>query len=137
MREPYRKAVRAHVPAADAKIVFDKFHVMQHVGDAVDQVRKQEHRALAATGDTRLKGTQYAWLQNSANCSRKAWREFKALRESSLKSAREWALKESLRKLWDYTYLGAGRTFFRRCYGWDMRSRPDAMRTGGVECHAR
>lgn len=128
MWEPYRKTVRAHVPEADRKIVFDKFHVMMHVTSAVDAVRKQEHKALAAAGDTRLTRTKYAWLKNPANFSRKAWREFAALRDSTLKSARAWAMKESIRRLWDYTYVGAARTFFKRWYGWAMRSRLEPMR---------
>ncbi len=123
MWEPYRKTVRAHVPGADAKIVFDKFHVLQHVSDAVDQVRRQESKALARAGDRSLQGTKYDWLRNPANFSRTAWREFAALRDSSLKSARAWALKESLRPLWDYTYVGAARTFFRRWYWWATHSR--------------
>jgi len=128
MWEPYRKTVRAHVPDADAKIVFDKFHILQHVGDAVDQVRRAEHKALAAAGDTRLARTKYAWLKHPANFTRDAWREFQALRESTLQSARAWAMKESLRRLWDYRYVGAARTFFRRWYGWAMRSRLEPMR---------
>ena len=126
--EPYRKTVRAHVPDADAKIVFDKFHIMQHVGTAVDHVRKQEHTALLAAGDTTLARTKYAWLKNPANFSADAWRDFAALRNRTLQSARAWALKESLRRLWDYTYIGAARTFFRGWYGWAMRSRLEPMK---------
>lgn len=123
MWEPYRQLVRAHVPDADAKIVFDKFHILRHVGVAVDDVRKHEHRALAAAGDHRLKGTKYAWLRNPATFSRSAWHQFAALRTSTLQSARAWAMKESLRRLWEYTYLGAARTFFRRWYWWATHSR--------------
>lgn len=128
MWEPYRHTVREHVPDADAKIVFDKFHIMQHVGAAVDHVRKQEHKALLVAGDTRLTRTKYDWLRNPANFSVKAWQEFAALRNSTLQSARAWALKESLRRLWDYTYIGAARTFFRGWYGWAMRSRLEPMK---------
>jgi transposase len=128
MWEPYRKTLRAHVPEADEKIVFDKFHVMQHVNTAVDTVRKQEHRALAAAGASPLTRTKYAWLRNPATFSAKAWREFAALRDSTLQTARAWAMKESLRRLWEYTYVGAARTFFRRWYGWAMRSRLEPMK---------
>lgn len=123
MWEPYRKTVRDWVPDADAKIVFDKFHVLLHVNAAVDTVRKQEHRALVAAGDTRLTRTKYQWLKNPANFDPRAWRAFAALRTSSLKSARAWALKESLRRLWDYTYPGAARTFFRGWFWWATHSR--------------
>jgi transposase len=128
MWEPYRATVRAHVPDADAKIVFDKFHVLQHVNVAVDTVRKQEHKALATAGDSPLTRTKYTWLRNPANFSTKAWRDFAALRSSTLQTARAWAMKESLRRLWDYTYVGAARTYFRRWYGWAMRSRLAPMK---------
>lgn len=127
MWEPYQTVVRAHVPDVEGKIVFDKFHVMQHVGDAVDHVRKQEHKALSAEGDLTLTGSQYAWLKNPKHFSRKAWRAFAALRESTLKSARAWALKESLRRLREYTYVGAARTFFKRWYAWATHTRLEPM----------
>ena len=123
MWEPYRKTVREQVPDGEQKIVFDKFHVLQHVGVAVDTVRKGESRALAAEGDMTLKGTKYAWLRNPASFTAKAWQAFAALRESTLQSARAWAIKESLRPLWDYTYVGAARTFFKRWYWWATHSR--------------
>lgn len=122
MWEPYRKTVRAFVPDADAKIVFDKFHVLRHVSDAVDKVRKQEHKVLSAAGDTQLKGTKYDWLKNPHNFTARAWREFAVLRDSTLKTARAWAMKESLARLWDYTYIGAARTFFKRWYFWATHS---------------
>ena len=59
-----------------------------HLAKAVDQV-------LLALGDERLTGTKYAWLRHPANFSEDAWREFRALRESDLKTARAWALKET------------------------------------------
>jgi transposase len=127
MWEPYRKTVRELVPGADAKIVFDKFHVLLHVNAAVDTVRKQEHRVLSAEGDTRLTRTKYQWLKNPANFSPEAWRAFAALRTSTLKSARAWAMKESLRPLWEYRYVGAARTFFRRWYWWATHSRLEPM----------
>jgi transposase len=123
MWEPYRKTVRELVPDADAKIVFDKFHVLMHVNAAVDMVRKQEHTALVADGDSRLTRTKYQWLKNPANFSASAWKAFTELRTSTLKSARAWAMKESLRQLWDYKYLGAARTFFRAWYWWATHSR--------------
>ncbi|WP_396213814.1 ISL3 family transposase [Gemmatimonas sp.] len=128
MWEPYRKTLRVHVPEADRKIVFDAFHVMQHVLPTVDTVRKQEHRALAAAGTSPLTRTEDAWLNNPTTCSAKAWREFAALRDSPLQTARAWAMKERLRHLWDYTDVGAARTCSRRWYGWAMRSRLEPMK---------
>ena len=55
MWEPYIQATLAQVPDAAEKLVFDRFHVMGHVGKAVDPVRKQEHRERIASGDDPLK----------------------------------------------------------------------------------
>lgn len=111
--EPYRQTIRAHVPDADQKIVFDKFHVLQHINTDVDTVRKQEHKQLAAVGDQRLKGTKYAWLRNPATFSPDAWRAFTALRTSTLRSATAWAMKESIQQLWTYRSRAWAQTFFR------------------------
>ena len=64
MWDPYVASVQEHVAGADQKIVFDKFHVAQHLSQAVDQVRRKEDKALRAKGDDRLVGTRYDWLRN-------------------------------------------------------------------------
>lgn len=56
MGDPFEKSIRAHVPGADEKIVVDKFHIVQHLNEGVDKVRRQEHPELQAAGDERLKG---------------------------------------------------------------------------------
>jgi len=63
MWEPYVQSTRAHLPGAEGKIVFDKFHVVKHLHDAVDHVRRGEHRALRRVGDARLTGSKYLWLR--------------------------------------------------------------------------
>jgi transposase len=47
------------VPEAEYKIAFDKFHVAKYLSDAVDQVRRQEHKMLMAQGDETLKGSKH------------------------------------------------------------------------------
>jgi transposase len=88
MWEPYLSSVREHVAEADGKIVFDKFHVAQHLGDAVDKVRRRENKTLQAAGDDRLAGTRYDWLRNPAAMEAKERLEFAVLRKSGLKTAR-------------------------------------------------
>lgn len=128
MWEPYILSTRDHVPDADQKIVFDKFHVAQHLNKAVDKVRRQENRELLAEGETWLTGTKYAWLRNPDNFTRPKWIAFGPLRESVLKTARAWALKEEAMCLWDLRYLGVVDRNFRRWYGWAMRSRLEPMK---------
>ena len=88
MWDPYIASVREHVPEADDKIVFDKFHVAQHLGDVVDRVRRKENKTLKAAGDDRLAGTRYDWLRNPASMEPKDRKEFAELRKSELKTAR-------------------------------------------------
>lgn len=127
MWEPYENSVRAHLPEAGSKIVYDKFHVAKHLGEAVDRVRRQENKQLRSTGDDRLVGTKYQWLKNPGNFSDRQWREFQSLRASGLKTARAWALKEQAMYLWDYCYEKAARKHFAWWYRWATRSRLEPM----------
>jgi hypothetical protein len=71
------------VPAADEKIVFDKFHIAQSLNQAVDQVRRSEQRRLGAEGDTSLKWTRFDWLRHPGSFTRAARRAFDDLRDRS------------------------------------------------------
>jgi len=71
-----------------ASIVFDRFHIAKHLGDAVDKVRREENRVLRARGDDRLLRTKYLWLQNGLSINRARRRAFAELRASTLKVAR-------------------------------------------------
>jgi hypothetical protein len=104
MWEPYVQSVQAYLPQADRKIVFDVFHILQHMNQAVDQVRRREHRLLRAQGDETLTGSKYVWLYGEENVPDRHWERFTELTRrrsrQPLKTARAWALKESLRDLW-------------------------------------
>ena len=127
MWDPYVNSVREHLPGADGKIVFDKFHIARHLGDAVDQVRRKEHKTLKAAGDDRLAGTRYDWLKNPTAMEPKDRREFAELRKSGLKTARAWALKETGMALFSYVYERPARKHFRWWHNWAVRSRLPPM----------
>ena len=128
MWEPYVQATRARVPEAAEKIVFDRFHVMGHVGKAVDAVRKQEHRELMESGDETLKGSKYLWLYSREHVPARRRDEFAALRHKELKVGRAWAIKEALRRLWHYVYPASGWKFWKRWYFWATHSRLEPIR---------
>ena len=111
------------MPEAEEKIVFDRYHLMTHMGKAVDTVRKQEHRALQQVGDETLTKSKYLWLYSAENLPEKHWERFEDLKTSHLKTARAWAIKESLRDLWSYTRKGWASTHFKRWYFWATHSR--------------
>jgi transposase len=123
MHDAYENSVRNHLSDGQQKIVFDKFHVAKHLGEAVDRVRRAENKVLKAEGEECLVGTKYDWLRNPENFTTEQWREFTALRNSDLKTARAWALKENGMALWDYTYEGAARNHFKWWYRWATHSR--------------
>ena len=81
MWEPFVASTVAHVPDGESKIVFDRYHIMKHMTEAVDQVdRKSEHRRLHAEGDETLKGTKYLWLYSEENLPESSRGRFAALR---------------------------------------------------------
>jgi transposase len=128
MWSPYIESTRDHVPHADDKIVFDKFHVAQHLGEAVDKVRRSENRALVEQGDDRLKGTKYLWLTNRENMTEERRLKFEPLRNSSLRTARAWAIRETAMSLWGYATRGWAERAWKQWVGWAIRSQLEPVK---------
>lgn len=116
------------LPGAQEKIAFDKFHVAKYLGEAVNKVRAQEHKALMKEGCGLLTGSKYDWLYNPANMTQKRKRGFKALRESTLKTARAWAIKELAMSLWNYVSKTWARKGWERWLSWAVRSRLEPIK---------
>jgi transposase len=127
MWDPFIAATHAFVPQAEDKIVFDRFHVTRQVTDAVDRVRRQEHKVLKGQGEEWLKGTRYLWLTNEENVPEWRREEFDTVKQKNLKTGRAWAIKESLRKFWDYYYPKRAASYFQRWYFWATHSRLTPM----------
>lgn len=128
MWDPYIAATKAYVPDARKKIVFDRFHVMRHVLEAVDKVRKSEHKQLSERGEEVLKGTRYLWLWSEENIPHWRREEFDTIRAKDLRICRAWAIKENLRHLWDYRYQAHMRKYFKRWYFWATHSRLEPIK---------
>lgn len=128
MWEPFVLSTKEWVPEADDKIVFDKFHIAKHLNEAVDAVRKEEHRALKALDDERLTGSKYLWLKNESNMSAAQKRAFSFLRRANLKTARAWAIKEQFKKFWEKGDQDKAGNFFGKWYGWAIRSRLEPIK---------
>ncbi len=128
MWDPYIAATKAYIPDAQKKIVFDRFHIMQHVLKAVDNVRKEEHKTLCEKGNDILKGTKYLWLWSRENIP--AWRkeEFEELRAKDLKVCRASAIKENLRHMWDYCYEANMRKYFKSWHFWASHCRLEPIK---------
>jgi transposase len=127
MWQAYINACQASVPQADEKMVFDRFHIMRHVLEAVDKVRKREHKTLMSQGDSTLSKSKYLWLYSEENLPQRSKEHFQVIKSMQLKTARAWALKESLRQLWDYQTVGWAQRFWQRWYFWATHSRLTPM----------
>jgi transposase len=121
-------ATREALPDADRKIAFDKFHVASYLGDAVDKVRRAEHKLLRTQGRDDLKRSRFLWLRNPENMSREQWCAFEDLRESALKTARAWAIKESAMGLWSYVSRTWAQKAWSRWLAWAVRSRLEPVK---------
>jgi transposase len=133
MWAPYATVMRNVVEDADTKIVFDRFHIVAHMNHAVDLVRRRENKALRAQGDDRLVGSKHLWLYGDGNIPADRYSletriEFAALRSSNLKTARAWALKESLRELWSQRSRAAGERWWKRWYAWATHSQLEPVK---------
>jgi transposase len=135
MWDPYISAIRENVPEGEEKIVFDKYHVLKYLGEAVDDVRKEENKILTAEGIELLKGTKYLWLYNEDNIPSKSKEYFDCLKSLNLKTGRAWAIKEMFREFYEYTYTACAERFWKRWYNWATHSKltpiVDAAKTLG------
>ena len=123
MWEPYFRSTTHHVPEAGTKIVYDPFHVVQHMNEAVNTVRKQEHRRLVAQGDDVLKGTRSLWLYGMENVPQHRATAFDQVKHLNLATSRAWALKEVLRNFWLQKTVKGAKRYFERWYSWAIRCR--------------
>jgi transposase len=133
MHQPYIKATREFVPDADDKIVFDKFHVAKHLGEGVDLVRRAEHRALPAKGDSTLTGSKFLWLQRPEHIDPTLFEStFKLLRDMNLKTSRAWAMKEVAMGIWHYKSRAWAAKAWKKWFAWVARSRLAPMKAAAA-----
>ncbi len=123
----YMSAARTML--ANADIVHDKFHVSKYLNDAVDQVRRAEHKRLRSQGESPLTGTKYNWLRSlpDKRCAEAV--AFRHLYQANLKTSRAWSLKESFTVFWDYLYPKSAERFFDAWATRAMRSRIEPIKS--------
>jgi transposase len=110
MWKPFRLAANAHAP--QAAILFDKFHVMRHLGEALDQVRKSEYARLQGRGRRYIKGQKYTLLSRKENLTLEGKKALQTLLAANKRLNTAYVLKESFGQLWSYEREGWARRFF-------------------------
>lgn len=110
MWKAFRNSTARNAP--QAAILFDKFHVLRHLGEALDRVRKQEYARISGKGRTFIKGQKYALLSHPQNLKGPARKNLKLLLAANKRLNTAYLLKESFGQLWDYTSEAWARKFF-------------------------
>jgi transposase len=112
MWKPFRNATMAHAP--QAAILFDKFHILRHLGQALDAVRKSEYARVSGKDRSYIKGHKYTLLSHRENLSIEGRAGLKRLLAANRRLNTAYLLKESFGQLWDYRREVWARRFFEQ-----------------------
>ena len=126
MWDPYIKVVKEKAPGAT--LVFDKFHIVQHLMKAVDEVRREEANSLKKENPELLKKTRYIWLKNPWNLTPKQKQRLSYLEKLNLRTNRAYMLKEAFREFWEYKKPGWAKRYLKKWFWWATHSRLKPMR---------
>ncbi len=110
MGKPFRTVTNERAP--QAAILFDKFHVLRHLGEALDQVRKTEYARLTGKERRYIKGQKYTLLSHRENLTLNGRKALKTLLAANQRLNTAYLLKESFGQLWGYEREGWARRFF-------------------------
>ena len=112
MWKAFRNSTLKPEHAPGAAILFDKFHVLRHLGEALDQVRKSEYGRLVGKDRRFIKGQKYTLLSHRENLSTEGRRSLRLLLKANKRLNTAYVLKETFGQLWDYQTEGWARRFF-------------------------
>ena len=110
MWEPFRHSLEQWVP--ECRIIYDKFHILQHAGQAVDEVRRAEFFRKGGAARDLVRGKRWLLLTSWLHLDRGKRRQLNALFALNRRILKAYLLKESLSQLWNYTYEGAMLRYF-------------------------
>ena len=110
MWKAFEKSTKKNAP--QAAILYDKFHVMRHLGNALDKVRKMEYGRLSQENRAYIKGQKYTLLSNRENLSLDGRRALRKLLNANKRLNTAYILRETFGQLWDYQAEGWSRRFF-------------------------
>ena len=110
MWKAFEKSTKKNVP--ETAILYDKFHVMRHLGDALDKIRKIEYARLAGKDRSYIKGQKYTLLSNRENLTLDGRKALKKLLGANKRLNTAYVLRESFGQLWSYQTEGWARRFF-------------------------
>jgi len=110
MWKPFEKSTREKAP--QAAILYDKFHVIRHLNEALDKIRKSEYARLTGNSRKFIKGQKYTLLSHRENLTTDGRRSLKTLLAANKRLNTAYILKEEFGQLWDYQSEAWARKFF-------------------------
>ena len=110
MWKAFEKSTKENVPTAS--ILYDKFHVIKHLNEALDAIRKHEYKRLSEKDRKFIKGQKYTLLTKRANLEAEGKKALKELLDANKRLNTAYLLKEQFNQLWDYKYEAWARKFF-------------------------
>jgi transposase len=114
MWKPFRNSTLKAGNAPQAGILYDKFHILKHLNEALDKVRKSEYARLSGKDRRFIKGQKYTLLSRRANLSQGGHQSLKALLKANRRLNKAYLLKEMFSQLWEYRREVWARRFFDR-----------------------
>jgi transposase len=112
MWKAFRAATLKPGHAPQATIVYDKFHILRHLGEAMDRVRKREYHRLVGDDRRYVKGKKFVLLSRWDNLRADQQHMLGELFRVNRRLCKAYLLKESFGQLWDYRRPGWARRFF-------------------------
>jgi len=116
----YKQVVEEEVP--EARIVYDKFHLIKNYHQVIDEVRRQEWRRADEEHKDLVKGQRYNLFRNEENLTDQQEQTLQRLLDENERLNTVYVLKDALRKLWEYTYRGCAETYLHRWAQWARES---------------
>ena len=126
MSDAYIKAVREHAPQVD--IVFDRFHVVKLLLDALDEVRKQEYWKLEGAERSDLKNTRFPLMRNPRHLRPSDYDVIARVKAGNNKLYRSYQLRVDFEQFWDIRDESQGRDFLMRWTRAALKSRLEPFR---------
>jgi len=117
----YANLVSQYAP--QAQILFDRFHIVKHLSEAVDEVRRAEVRRLTGTKKVAFKSTRWLLLKNPWNLTEHQQERLSTLVRWNTPIVRAWYLKEAFQLFWDYRQSGRAKTHLEKWMRSAMRAR--------------
>jgi transposase len=110
MWEAFRNSTYKYAPQAN--ILFDKFHIIRHLSEAMDKVRREEYKRVTGEDRKFIKGQRYTLLSHWENLTLEGRQALKKLLTANKRIQTAYLLKEEFSQMWDYNSETWARKFF-------------------------